>query len=148
MNWRAIWAIVRKDLMVVRQNKGVLIPLIVVPLLMLVLLPGLAGFAPTRPGENIMDANVRSNEFEWKFFISMPSFTATFSPVVTADSGMAIHNFSAPVSRSMYVYPAASMVSAMVPVIPSAWAGRSARRTIEMAAIRGRMLLKKDFLIA
>ena len=46
MNWRAIWAIVRKDLMVVRQNKGVLIPLIVVPLIMLVLLPGLAGFAP------------------------------------------------------------------------------------------------------
>ena len=46
MNRRAIWAIVRKDLMVVRQNKGVLIPLIVVPLIMLVLLPGLAGFAP------------------------------------------------------------------------------------------------------
>lgn len=47
MNWRAIWAIVRKDLMVVRQNKGVLVPLIVVPLIMLVLLPGLAGFVPS-----------------------------------------------------------------------------------------------------
>lgn len=46
MNWRAIKAIVRKDLRVVLQNKGVLIPLIVLPLVILTILPALAAFAP------------------------------------------------------------------------------------------------------
>lgn len=43
MNWRAIRAIIRKDLKVVVQSKSVLIPLIVVPLVLLVLLPGIGG---------------------------------------------------------------------------------------------------------
>ena len=46
MNWRAIRAIVRKDLKVVFQNKGVMIPIIIVPIVFLVLLPGLAALAP------------------------------------------------------------------------------------------------------
>jgi ABC-type Na+ efflux pump permease subunit len=46
VNARAIRAIVRKDLKVVSQNKGVAIPLIVVPMLILVALPGLASLAP------------------------------------------------------------------------------------------------------
>jgi ABC-2 type transport system permease protein len=46
MNWRAIQAIVRKDLKVVFQNKGVSIPLIVVPVLILGILPALVAFAP------------------------------------------------------------------------------------------------------
>jgi ABC-2 type transport system permease protein len=46
VNWRAIKAIVGKDLKVVFQNKGVSIPLIVVPALLLVLLPGLAALVP------------------------------------------------------------------------------------------------------
>ena len=46
MNWRAIRAIVRKDLKVVSQNKGVLIPLIVVPLILMVALPAAAALVP------------------------------------------------------------------------------------------------------
>jgi hypothetical protein len=46
MNWRAIRAIVRKDLKVVLQNKGVSIPLIIVPVVFMVILPGLAALAP------------------------------------------------------------------------------------------------------
>ncbi|MGD2206268.1 MAG: ABC transporter permease subunit [Anaerolineae bacterium] len=46
MNWRAIRAIVRKDLKVVFQNKGVSVPLIVVPVMILGILPILATFAP------------------------------------------------------------------------------------------------------
>jgi len=46
MNWRAVQAIVRKDLKVVFQNKGVLIPIIVVPVVILMALPGLAALAP------------------------------------------------------------------------------------------------------
>ena len=46
MNGNAVQAIVRKDLKVVFQNKGVSIPLIVVPVVMLAGLAGLAALAP------------------------------------------------------------------------------------------------------
>jgi ABC-type Na+ efflux pump permease subunit len=46
MNWRAVFAIVRKDLKVVLQNKGVIIPIIVVPLVLFGVLPWLATLAP------------------------------------------------------------------------------------------------------
>ena len=47
MNLRAVRAIVIKDLTVLRHAKAVLIPLIVVPLILLLLLPAVAAFAPT-----------------------------------------------------------------------------------------------------
>jgi ABC-2 type transport system permease protein len=50
MNWRGIRAIIRKDLRVVRENKGVSIPMIVIPLIVLVLIPSLAAFAPMLHG--------------------------------------------------------------------------------------------------
>ncbi len=39
MNWRAIWAIMRKDLRVVLQNKGVVLPIILLPVILFVVLP-------------------------------------------------------------------------------------------------------------
>lgn len=47
MNWRAVFTIVRKDLKVVLQNKGVTIPIIVVPLVLFGLLPWLSVLAPS-----------------------------------------------------------------------------------------------------
>ncbi len=47
MNWRAVFAIVRKDLKVVLQNKGVIIPIIAVPLILFGLLPWLSVFVPS-----------------------------------------------------------------------------------------------------
>jgi len=46
VNWRAVRAIIRKDLKVVLQNKGVSVPMIVVPVVILVALPALAAFTP------------------------------------------------------------------------------------------------------
>jgi ABC-type transport system involved in multi-copper enzyme maturation permease subunit len=46
MNKRALTAIISKDLKVITQNKGVVLPLIIVPLVMLVLLPGMASLSP------------------------------------------------------------------------------------------------------
>ncbi|MBN1284626.1 MAG: ABC transporter permease subunit [Anaerolineae bacterium] len=43
MNWRAIGAIIRKDLKVVSQSKAVIIPLIMVPLILLVAMPAAIG---------------------------------------------------------------------------------------------------------
>jgi len=58
MNTRAIRAIVRKDLKVTFQNKGVMIPLIVVPVIMFVALPALVGLTPLLgegPGSPLAD---------------------------------------------------------------------------------------------
>lgn len=52
MNGRAIWAIVRKDLRVVLQNKGVLLPIILVPLAMFVLIPLLTLALPAALGSS------------------------------------------------------------------------------------------------
>ncbi len=46
MNRRAILAIVRKDLKVAFQNKGVIIPIIVIPLVFFVVFPAMTAFAP------------------------------------------------------------------------------------------------------
>jgi ABC-type Na+ efflux pump permease subunit len=46
MNTRAILAIVRKDLQVALQNKGVILPIIIVPLVMFVILPLMVSFVP------------------------------------------------------------------------------------------------------
>jgi ABC-type Na+ efflux pump permease subunit len=56
MNWRAIFAIVRKDLKVVSQNKGVVVPIIAVPLILFGALPWLAALAPNLV--NIAGANM------------------------------------------------------------------------------------------
>jgi ABC-2 type transport system permease protein len=50
MNTRAIRAIVRKDLQIALKNKAVIVPVIVVPLIMMILLPGLAIILPTQIG--------------------------------------------------------------------------------------------------
>lgn len=47
MNWRAIKALMRKDLKVVLQNKGVVLPIVLLPLILFVAVPLLALFLPT-----------------------------------------------------------------------------------------------------
>jgi len=59
MNWRAIKAIVRRDLLAITRSKGVMIPLIIVPLIFMIILPaGLGRFGPAlsqMPGANMPD---------------------------------------------------------------------------------------------
>jgi len=54
MNWRSIWAIVRKDLKEVRQNKAAWVPAIAVPLIFAILMPVLFIVLPQiMPIENV-----------------------------------------------------------------------------------------------
>lgn len=46
MNWRAVWAIMRKDLRVVVQNKGVVLPIVILPAVLFVALPLLVTLLP------------------------------------------------------------------------------------------------------
>lgn len=47
MNTRAIMAIVRKDLKVALQNKGVVLPIIILPLILFVVMPWIMAYAPS-----------------------------------------------------------------------------------------------------
>jgi len=59
MNWRSIKAIMRRDLMAIYRSKGVMLPMIIVPLIFMVFLPaGLGYFGPKlsqMPGANMPD---------------------------------------------------------------------------------------------
>lgn len=46
MSWRGIGAVVRRDLSVAAGSKAVVVPAIVVPVVLMILLPGLAGLLP------------------------------------------------------------------------------------------------------
>ena len=50
MNTRAIFAIVRKDLKVALQNKGVILPIVILPLILFVALPWIMVYASTMAG--------------------------------------------------------------------------------------------------
>lgn len=51
MNWRAVWAVVRRDLTVVLGSKAVVLPAVIVPAVLLIGLPAVAGLTP-----NLVDA--------------------------------------------------------------------------------------------
>jgi ABC-2 type transport system permease protein len=56
VNRRGVWAVVRRDLVVVLGSKAVVLPAIIVPALLLVGLPAAAGFAP-----QVLDAGATSD---------------------------------------------------------------------------------------
>ncbi len=65
MNTAAVSAIVRRDLTMVAQSRGVLLPMLVVPILSLVLLPVLAVVAPTIGGSEETAVFALSQVVEW-----------------------------------------------------------------------------------
>jgi len=72
VNLRAVAAIVRKDLAVVGQSKAVLLPIVIVPLVLLLVLPLVASFAPqfaNVPGASDLGALLERmpGEFQTRF---------------------------------------------------------------------------------
>ncbi len=153
MNWRAIRAIVRKDLKVVMQNKGVLIPIIIVPLVFLVVLPGMAALAPLLqdvPGTPFagmddfierMPAGLREavagyDEMQTMVVLGLVYFLAPMylilplmvSSVIAADS-FAGEKERKTLEALLYTPTSdrellvAKMLSAMVPAVAIAWVG-------------------------
>lgn len=59
MNWHIIWAIVRRDLRLVRRSKAIMTPLIVLPILLMIVFPTLLGFLPNLlTGEGAQAADI------------------------------------------------------------------------------------------
>jgi ABC-type Na+ efflux pump permease subunit len=122
MNWRAIFAIVRKDLKVVLQNKGVMIPIIVVPLVIFGILPWLSTLAP-----NLVSIGGADMEELTAMIANMPA---------GLQNELAAHNVEQQTILFFLVYMLAPMfliIPLMVASVIAAdsFAGERERRTLE-----------------
>ncbi len=70
LNWRAIWTIVGKDLRLLRMNKNVLATLVILPIIMLVIVPGAMVYLAAS-GSNPEVVDDFSEDFDL-FFAGMP----------------------------------------------------------------------------
>jgi ABC-type transport system involved in multi-copper enzyme maturation permease subunit len=87
MNRRAIRAIIRKDSQVIWQNKGVMIPMIVVPMIMFIVLPALAAFIPLlgdAPGAPLNDLQMLLDSMPEALQESLGAYTPLQQVVVLA----------------------------------------------------------------
>lgn len=64
MNGRAIGAIVRKDWKVIRQSRSVMLPMIIVPVVLLVLVPGIFGFILTTIPQDSPEMQDMTRDFQ------------------------------------------------------------------------------------
>ena len=123
MNGQTIRAIIRKDLTVVARNKGVMIPLILLPLIIFVLVPGLTALLPLLPemGESEMQ------DIE-EMFSRMPAgFTdeiAAYEPGLQQFYVMMLVYFMAP----MYLIIPLMVASV---IAADSFAGEKERKTLE-----------------
>jgi ABC-2 type transport system permease protein len=125
MNARAIAAIIRKDLKVVRQNKGVVVPIIIISLVFFVVMPGLSALVPgvvNGVGGDLFDIS----DIE-KLIAKMP-------PGLQQElSGL---NMSQKVTKYFLVYMMAPMLM-LIPILVAStiaadsFAGEKERKTIE-----------------
>lgn len=123
-NWRAIWAIARKDLKVVLQNRGVVLPMILLPVIFLVLIPLLAYFMPEMgrlPGANLSGANVD------QFLERMPAGMAAEMAGLTSDGKMVVLLLLFLFAPLYLIIP--MMVASVIAA--DSFAGEKERKTIE-----------------
>lgn len=119
MNWRGIAAVVRRDLTVAAGSKAVVLPAVVVPLVLLVLLPALAGFVP-----RLMDA-ATATELDAMLELLPPDVVAG----LPADPGLR----AAVLSVTHLLAPMVLIVPVMFAAVIAAdgIAGEKERRTLE-----------------
>lgn len=121
MNKRSLFAIVRKDLKVAAQNRGVVLPLIILPLILFVILPWVMMLIPGMGGSQSSESQVR------QFLANMPA---------SALRQLAGHTPAEQISIFFLVYGLAPMFL-ILPIMVSSvlaadsFAGEKERKTIE-----------------
>ena len=121
MNTRSLFAIMRKDLKVAVQNKGVLLPLIILPLILFVILPWVMMLIPSMGGSQSSDAQIQ------QLIAAMPP---------SAQRLLAGHSAAEQMSIFFLVYAFAPMFL-ILPIMVSSvlaadsFAGEKERKTIE-----------------
>ncbi|MBE2267200.1 MAG: ABC transporter permease subunit [Anaerolinea sp.] len=126
LNWRAIWTIVGKDLRLIRMNKNVLGSLIILPLIFLVVMPGVMVYIAAS-GSNPDVVNDFSEDFDL-FYASMPDGIRTELQAYDSDAERLVLLISAYMFAPLFL---------MVPIMVSttfgadSFAGEHERKTME-----------------
>ncbi len=125
MNWKILFAIAKKDLLEVRQNRGAWMPMLIVPIIFLGVLPAaillLPKFVPLPPDFFAQDSDLDI------FFNNMPpAFSAAFSGLDDFQS-MVLMMFGHIMAPMFLIFP---LMFATV-IAAESFAGELERRTME-----------------
>ena len=122
MNTRAILAIVRKDLKVAVQNKGVVLPIIILPLVLFVILPWLMAYGPS-----LASATGTSFSDMGQIVSHMPAGLLTELSGYTADQQLTVFILVYMLAPMFLIMPL--MVSSVIAA--DSFAGEKERKTLE-----------------
>jgi ABC-type Na+ efflux pump permease subunit len=122
MNTRAIFAIVRKDLKVAMQNKGVVLPIIILPLMLFVVLPWVMAYAPS-----LADATGSSMSNVDEILRRMPSGLLTELSRYTQKQQLIVFSLVYMLAPMFLILPL--MVSSVIAA--DSFAGEKERKTLE-----------------
>lgn len=122
MNTRAILAIVRKDLKVAVQNKGVLLPIIILPLILFVVFPWIMAYAPS--WANTAGASVSNID---ELLARMPSGLLHELSGYTQEQQMIVFSLVYMLAPLFLILPL--MVSSVIAA--DSFAGEKERKTLE-----------------
>ncbi len=121
MNKRSLFAIMRKDLKVAAQNKGVVLPLIILPLILFVVLPWVMMLLPEMGGSQSSEDQVR------QLLANMPASVQSQLARHTASQQMSIFFLAYGLAPMFLILPI--MVSSVLAA--DSFAGEKERKTIE-----------------
>ncbi|HLO17344.1 MAG TPA: ABC transporter permease subunit [Anaerolineales bacterium] len=122
MNTRAIFAIVRKDLKVAMQNKGVVLPIIILPLILFVVLPWVMAY-----GSSLADATGSSMSNVDEILRRMPSGLLTELSGYTQKQQLIVFSLVYMLAPMFLILPL--MVSSVIAA--DSFAGEKERKTLE-----------------
>jgi ABC-type Na+ efflux pump permease subunit len=119
MNTRAILAIVRKDLKVAVQNKGVILPIIILPLILFVVFPWIMAYAPSMAGSSMSNVD--------EILKRMPSGLLNELSGYTQEQQMVVFSLVYMLAPMFLIMPI--MVSSVLAA--DSFAGEKERKTLE-----------------
>jgi len=121
LDWRAIRAVAERDLMIVRRSKNVLLPIILVPLLLLVIIPGAIGFLGSA-----MDVGSDIEDLE-RFLTMMPEPMKTQFEQYTENQTMVVFILVYTFAPMFLILPMMTASS----IAAGSFAGEKERKTME-----------------
>ena len=121
LDWRAIRAVAERDLMIVRRSKNVLLPIILVPLLLLVIIPGAIGFLGSS-----MDVGSDIEDLE-RFLTMMPEPMKTQFEQYTENQTMVVFILVYTFAPMFLILPMMTASS----IAAGSFAGEKERKTME-----------------
>lgn len=127
MNWRAIRAIVTKDWKVIRQSRSVILPMVLLPVIILVLLPGGMGLLLSNLPSDSPDLTNMTSDMQM-FFNNMPPSIAAALDGLTTEAQKTAVLFLVYIFAPLYLILPIMVASV---VAADSFVGEKERKTLE-----------------